>query len=276
MRRLEQSLIETFRKAGVDSPGLSARLILEHVTGLSRLELALDRALTASPAQAKQIGALAERITRGEPLAHVIGERGFYEHTFAVNRHVLIPRPETEQLVDIALERLPTTRVVFADLGCGSGCIGLSLLAMRPQWEGVLVDISSPALEVCARNARRIAPRAQLLQGSIFEMPLQGKKFDLIVSNPPYIARGDEVMAQVLAFEPHSALFSDNAGLAHLSAVVKQAGVLLKPGGLIVLEHGSAQQADVVAMLEKRGFVRIVPRRDLAGLERSVEAYLQE
>lgn len=270
----EKRLRSLFSEAGVDSPGLCARALLSHVTGLSRLDCVLRNSRTLLPAATSRIQDLGARICRGEPLAYVLGHKNFYEHDFLVDSRVLIPRPETELLIDLALERLPPSPLVFADLGSGSGCIGLSLLALRSNWNGLLVDVDKAALQVCHANARMIAPRACIVHADLFSPPFAARSLDLIVANPPYISPDDvrRVMPSVLKHEPHRALFSDNMGLAHIFGVIDGARRSLKPGGVILLEHGDLQQAAILAYLDAAGYTHIAGHRDLAGLARCISA----
>ena len=238
LREYEQNAARRLTKAGVDSPRLCAQLLAGHVLGLDRLHcvLAAERELT--PDQAGTLEALTARRATGEPLAHILGGREFFGRTFLVTPDTLIPRPETELLVETALELLPAGQPLrFADLGAGSGCIGVTLCLERPRWCGLLLELSAPALEVARANAARLgaATRLDALRADLRAIPLAGGSCDLLVSNPPYIADAErgQVMDEVLRFEPHSALFSPEAGLAHLRAVIAQAARLHRPGGLL-------------------------------------------
>lgn len=241
---------------------------------MSRVELAVSKDRELSAAELEKLYALARRRLLGEPMAYLLGRRDFYAHSFHVNPHTLIPRPETELLVDLALDFLPQGGVLFLDAGCGCGCIGLSLLAARPEWRGVLLDISSGALRCARQNAMEIAPRAMFAQGDFFNPPFPGSSLDLIVSNPPYIGRHElsRDQARALAFEPQSALFSDEEGLGHLKALAKEAMRCLKPGALCLAEHGASQREGAEAAFKSAGFRDIRYFDDLAGLPRCVAA----
>lgn len=270
--RITQSL----QKAGIECPGLCARVLAAHVGGFDEIAFLLARNQSLEASAASRLYFLAGRLIGGEPLAQVLGRREFYGRDFMVDKNVLIPRPETELLVDLALGLLPKREVIFADIGCGTGCIGISLALERPSWRGLLLDKSHAALEVALANCRHYEARLELLAGDMFALPLAWPGLDLVVSNPPYIGPDDEVMACVREFEPACALFSANDGLAHLGAIIGQAGQILRPGGLLLLEHGCGQGQAVRKMLEEAGFAGAECRKDLAGLDRCCLAWKKE
>ncbi|WP_297829027.1 peptide chain release factor N(5)-glutamine methyltransferase [uncultured Desulfovibrio sp.] len=274
LKDYERDAARRLTEAGVDSPRLCAQLLAGHVLGMDRLHcvLAAERKLT--PAELHDLEILTARRATGEPLAHILGAREFFGRSFLVTLHTLIPRPETELLVETALELLPARHpLLFADLGSGSGCIGVTLCLERPQWRGLLLELSAPALDVACENAVRLGAAARLkaLRADMRAVPLRAAACDLVVSNPPYIAEAErgEVMDEVLRFEPHSALFSPQNGLAHLRAAVSQAARILRSGGLLLLEHGARQGPAVREFLSSASaFTGIAARRDLAGLDR--------
>lgn len=270
----EKLIRERLTKAGVDSPGLCARLLVAHAAGLDRLGclLAADRELPG--AAAEKLEQLCLRRQKGEPMAYLLGKKAFYKLEFAVNPHTLIPRPETEMLVEKSLELLPAQDVRFVDAGCGSGCIGISLLAERPRWQGILLEKSLPALAAAMLNDRNLGAGACFVAADMFALPFAPASLDLIVSNPPYIGREElaQVMPEVLAYEPRGALFSQNGGLAHLLALVEQAARLLRPNGWIVLEHGASQGPALTGALVAAGFADVCDYADLAGLPRCAAA----
>lgn len=275
LRQYELQARQILAKARVDSPGLCARLLVAYAAGLDKTGyiLACDREL--EPEQAKVLHDCVARRASGEPLAYILGYKEFYGINFIVNSCTLTPRPETELLVDLALSIFPEQQSVrFADLCCGSGCIGLTLAHMRCAWHPLLLDNSAGALAVCQSNQRNLACPAAIVQADIFRLPLGNECFDLVVSNPPYIAESEkaQVMGETLAHEPHSALFSPHAGLAHLEAVITGAMRCLVPGGYILLEHGARQGKPVQKMLRDSGFTNVSQQNDLAGLPRCAMA----
>lgn len=280
MRLYEHELLirRMLTESGVDSPGLCARLLAAHAANLSKTEyvLAWNRELTLE--QEQRLNELALRRAKGEPLAYLLERKEFYDLEFKVTRATLTPRPETELLVELALAQLPETEpIVFADIGCGTGCIGLTLLKLRPHWQGILLDNSLPAIAVAITNAQRHQLAPAIIAGDLFNLPFACQSLNLLVSNPPYIARAESnfVMAETLAYEPHSALFSADNGLAHLDAVIIQAARVLRKGGLLLVEHGYKQSEAVLGMLGRQGYGNITGHKDLAGLQRCASAFKQ-
>lgn len=227
-----------------------------------------DEPLTA--AQAQQYVALVVRRVAGEPVAYITGRREFHGREFRVAPAVLIPRPETELLVELALRRLPAgaTRRVL-DLGAGSGCIGVTIAAERPRAQVTLVDVSAAALEVARANAARWAPANTALCRGDWYSPVAGECYDLIVANPPYVADGDAHLAQGdLRFEPRAALASGADGLDAIRRIVSAAPRHLPPGGWLLLEHGYDQAGACADLLRAAGFAGLLAERDLAGIVR--------
>lgn len=272
---IEYQIRKKLAKAGVDSPGLCARLLAAHATGLNKIQYLLGWETELPGEICANIARLADRRAKGEPLAYILGNREFYGYDFEVTKATLIPRPETELLVDLALKFLPADkRIVFCDAGCGSGCIGLSLMAEMPDWKGILVDISAGALEVARRNANNLALSPLFIQADFAALPFSAESLDLLVSNPPYIARSREnlVMASTLAWEPRLALFSERDGLANLADTIAAGKIQLKQGGFIILEHDCNQGEAVKALLKEADFAEIADYNDLAGLSRCAVA----
>lgn len=210
------------------------------------------------------------RRARGEPIAYILGEKEFWSLTLAVTPAVLIPRPETELAVELALARLPQAgpaRVL--DLGTGSGAIALALAQERPLAQVVGTDVAEAAIELARYNAARLGlGNVEFRAGSWFE-PVAGERFDLVVSNPPYVATGDpRVEREVRLFEPPGALYSGTDGLDALRQIIAGAAAHLAPGGGLVLEHGDRQGEAVRQRLVLHGFERVATHRDLAGLDR--------
>lgn len=268
----------TLREAAVDSPRLSAVLILRHVLALSQFDW-LAHPETSVPEHAlARLEALLQRRRSGEPAAYLLGEREFYGRAFAVNRATLIPRPETEHLVEAALTALPATPLRFADLGTGSGCIAVTLCAERPHWKGLAADISGQALEAARRNARRYGVEQRLccVQADFTQPLLCPGTLDLVISNPPYVSASEyaELSPEVRDFEPTAALLpQENAdGLEHLKIVPHVAAAALRPGGLLLMEHGWTQGEAVRLLLFSNIWTNIVICKDLSNHDRFVIA----
>lgn len=246
-----------------------ARLLLREVLGCSTvwLEVHADETLEATSLQ--RFEALVQRRADGEPVAYLLGRREFYGRDFAVSAAVLIPRPDTELLVECALAKAAgraAPRVL--DLGTGSGCIAITLALELPAASVVAVDASATALEVAQENAQRLGARVEFHRGSWFA-PLGEQAFDLIVSNPPYIAEGDRHLSQGdVRFEPISALTSGASGLDDIRLIAAESPSYLKAGGWLLLEHGYDQADAVAAILAAEGFVDVEQHRDLAGILR--------
>ena len=279
--RLKQYIDEAtaqLTKAGVDSPRLCAEVLAREVlggeaAGSARLFCILEAGRELEEAERERLQALTDQRATGQPLAQIVGRKEFYGRDFVVTRHTLIPRPETELLVDTALELLPQVPLHFADLGTGTGCIGLTLLAESPHWQGLLLDLCPHVAEVAATNARLLGVdnRAAVLRGDMQHPPIKAESLQLVVSNPPYIAEAERhmVMDEVLHNEPHGALFSENNGLLHLAAAINAASHALQNGGWILLEHGAAQANAVHDLLAETGiFKKIENKRDIAQLDR--------
>lgn len=255
------------------SARLDAELLLEYVTGLSRTSFraAPERELPAHAGWSFQ--QLVKRRLKGEPIAYIRGQQEFWSLLFEVTPAVLIPRPETELVVERALEHLTkdsTARI--ADLGTGSGAIALTLANERPSARVVASDASGEALAIATRNAARLQiANVRLVQGSWFA-PLAGERFDLIVSNPPYIATDDPDLAtDVRRNEPGMALISGRTGLEAIEHIVATSPQHLAPGGWLILEHGWKQAEAVRNLLVRTGFGHVRSHADLAGHERVTE-----
>ncbi|MEZ5961304.1 MAG: peptide chain release factor N(5)-glutamine methyltransferase [Hyphomonadaceae bacterium] len=260
--------------AGIDTPVLDARLLLEAGAGVSRLEIVTDPRRSVTDAQVNAVNALTVRREAREPVSQIIGSKHFWTLDLAVDRNVLTPRPETEFVVEAGLqETLPADaphRIL--DLGAGSGAIILALLKERPNATGIAIDISEGALEVVRLNAAAlgIADRLEIRQNDWAEG--LDERFDLVVSNPPYIRTGDiEGLApEVARFEPWLALDGGEDGLVAYRIITAALPRLLKPGAAFALEVGLGQAEAVKGMAEAAGLSVGEPRRDLAGIPRVV------
>ncbi len=240
---------------------LAAALVTPIETIIAHPELDVDEAAAA------RFAGLAERRAQGEPIAYLVGEREFYGRRFAVSPAVLIPRPETELLVQLALHRLREQRVPrVLDLGTGSGCLAITLALECPQATVVAVDRSADALAVASANADRLGARVQFLASDWFEAI--DSTFDVVVANPPYVATNDAHLS-ALRHEPQSALVAGPDGLAELRRIVPGAQVCLRKGGWLVVEHGHDQGRAVRELFAHAGFNEIETHRDIAGIERA-------
>jgi release factor glutamine methyltransferase len=263
------------KSAGVDSPSIDARLLLEAAADVTRLEVISDpyRALTAE--QAAHFDDYVERRSRREPVARILGRKGFWKLLLQVSPEVLTPRPETERVVDIALEAFPEEGASFSmlDLGVGSGAILLSVLAERPAAKGLGVDISEGALAVARDNAASLglAGRASFLRTD-WTRGLPDEAFDLVTSNPPYIPTGDieGLEPEVAAHEPRLALDGGPDGLDAYRVLAPEMLRVLKPGGRFAVEIGWDQGAAVKALFEQAGAQELRIVRDLSDRDRVV------
>jgi release factor glutamine methyltransferase len=248
-------------------------VLLAHVLGNTRARLIAHPEITVDEAALARYRSLIERRAAGEPLAYLTGWRDFWSLRLAVSPAVLVPRPETELLVEraLALRAAPAGRV--ADLGTGCGAIALSLASERPRWEVTATDVSAAALEVARANAASLSlARVEFRQGSWYE-PLAGERYDLLLSNPPYVAAHDPALSRPpLALEPSLALTPGADALACLRTLVRGAGPHLRTDGWLLLEHGADQGNEVRRELVAAGFRSVRSRHDLAGHERMTEA----
>lgn len=247
-----------------------AEWLLLHVLGRDRGWLFAHADAVPEPAQAETFRALCARRRAGEPVAYLTGVRGFWTLELAVNRATLIPRPETELLVEQALARLPgDTPLRVADLGTGSGAIALAIARERPLAAVVATDLYGPTLAVATRNAQAHGIDNVWFRRGDWCTALGRERFDLIASNPPYIASGDAHLQQGdLRYEPLPALAAGADGLDALRRIIAEAPAHLVPGGWLLLEHGHDQGEAVRALLAARGYAAVATLRDLEGRER--------
>lgn len=245
------------------------RMLLGEVTGLSRAAQIGHPEQSLSAEQAVNLQALVARRLQGEPMAYLLAEREFYSLPFHVSPAVLIPRPETELLVDLALARLPEGRPArVLDVGTGSGIIAVTIAHFRPLVAVTAADVSAQALAVAQRNGERHGGTLRFVESDWFSA-MPSERFDLIVSNPPYIAAGDPHLAEGdLRFEPVIALTDGNDGLQHIRHIIATAPAHLLPGGALLFEHGYDQAAACRELLSAAGFGEVQSWCDLAGIER--------
>ncbi len=292
LREQLSAFTRLLREKGVDSPRLSAEVLLAAALGLERNELLKRLILTpdapVAEAERNRAQELVARRAAGEPVAYIVGVREFYGRDFAVSPATLVPRPETEMLVDLALEeagRHPEGhRGVFTDFGTGTGCIAITLALALPHWRGLALDISDAALLTARANAQRHNTRnLRLIRANFTVPPLASDSLDLLVSNPPYIS-DDEYAAldrEVRDFEPKSALVPalcgffptvKASGLEHAYIIIHEATRLLAPGGLLLMEIGATQAKPLLAALPSETWRESRVHKDLAGLDRVLTA----
>lgn len=269
---------EFFAARGIENPRLNAELLVGHGLGLGRMQLYLQFERPLTPAELEMIRPLVRRRGQREPLQYVLGETEFFGLTLKTDRRALIPRPETERLVELVVTRpwaAPPAQIL--DLGTGTGAIALALAKHFPDARVTAVDRSAEALSLAAENADKtgLRERVTLLESDWFEAVPAGALFDLIVANPPYLSAAEtaETAPEVRGFEPHAALTADgNDGLGDLRRIIAQARTFLRAGGLLALETGIAQHAEMLALAGAAGLARAASERDLSGRDRYVFA----
>lgn len=247
---------------------LENRILLCHALRLTRVQLITQSERQLSAAEAETLAALLARRLRGEPIAYIVGQREFYGLDLRVSPDVLIPRPDTELLVELALERLPQGGSAL-DMGTGSGAIAVAIAHTRPDAQVTALDASPAALAIARENASTHQVRVRLLESDWYGALDADQAFDLIVSNPPYIVAGDIHLSQGdLRFEPVDALTDHADGLSDLRTIIEGAPAHLKAGGWLLMEHGYDQAAAVRALLTGGGWREVQSWRDLASIER--------
>ncbi|MCA9057892.1 MAG: peptide chain release factor N(5)-glutamine methyltransferase [Planctomycetaceae bacterium] len=287
VRRILEWTTRFLKEKGVESPRVEAELLLAHARNCQRIRLYTDFDEPVPDAQRTRMRTAVQRRAAREPLAYIVGHREFYGRSFAVRPGILVPRPETEKLIDVCLSQLSRdTPLRIAEVGVGSGCISVTLACQLPHAMVTGTDVSMVALEVAAENAGKlkVADRVQLLQGDCLTPLLAtsgdpqspdastngASMLDAIVSNPPYIRidEWDDLQPEVRLHEPQEALLAGVDGLDIVRRLIPQAWQLLKPGGLLLLEVDPAQCAAVQQLLEQQGFEDCRIHKDLSGNDR--------
>ncbi len=277
IRRVLAWAVDDLRGRGSDTPRLDAELLLALVLRTNRIGLVVDADRPLAKEELAAYRELHKRRRAGEPVAYMLGAREFYGRSFRVDARVLVPRPDTETLVEVALERSRErslgARVL--DLCTGSGCVAITYALERPTARVLGTDLSEDALSVARDNAHRLGavPRAWFRASDVFsDLGLATPQFELITANPPYIPTGekDELAVTIRDFEPHLALFGGDDGYRVTRRIVDEAPRFLAEGGVLALEIGAGQSLDVERMLAERGFVELDRRRDYGGIERVV------
>lgn len=270
MATIEEALQSAISQlAESESPRLDAELLLRHVTGLDASSLITRNTQPLSDSESEQFSELLERRKNGEPIAHLIGYREFWSLSLNVNRHSLIPRPDTELLVELALDLIDRhTLASVIDLGTGTGAIAIAVKKERPHCDVTATDNSIDALLVAQKNANQHQVKLNLVQSRWFDQ-LAANSYDLIISNPPYIAETDPHLQRGdVRFEPRAALAAGADGLDAIREIVRWAPTHLSENGWLLLEHGYRQAAQVRAIMATQDFTDIETRQDLAGNDR--------
>ncbi len=286
-----RNVIQVLEKVGVLTPELDARLLISHALGLRGAAFFLEPDRLLSEQELSEIAQRLARRMAGEPISRIVGERGFWKHEFRLSPHVLDPRPDSETLIEAALELLAARQPLpqkhhdklrFLDLGTGSGALLISLLLEFPKASGMGIDISAPALEVATANAKRLGCGDRVrfrVQNWLDGMVDKGKEqFDLVICNPPYIRHDDieKLAPDVALFDPHGALDGGPDGLDPYREIIPQLTKVLSPGGIVIFEIGEGQHIEVMALLKEAGLEGIGglsgQYRDLAGHIRALAA----
>jgi release factor glutamine methyltransferase len=251
-----------------ESPRLDAELLLGKILGLSRSALIARDNDPVTPECAREYAGLIARRVNGTPVAYLTGTREFWSLALRVTPAVLVPRPETETLIELALGSVSREQCEVLDLGTGSGAIALAIASERPHWRITAVDVSAQALDVAIQNSSALElTHIDWRLGCWFDA-VAGRRFDLIIANPPYIAAADPALAKLSA-EPDIALCPGPTGLEALTAIVAGAPAHLRGAGRLILEHGAAQATEVAHLLKQRGFAQIRTHVDFSGKPRA-------
>jgi release factor glutamine methyltransferase len=266
---------DDFRARGIESPRLDAELLLGRAVATTRIQLVIDAKRELRDDELSRFRALVKRRRAREPVAYILGQREFYGRIFRVDRRVLVPRPDTETLVEEALDRTRAVSMSMRalDLCTGSGCVAVTLARERPTAWVVASDVSEDALAVARDNTLRLgAYRIALRRSDLFASIDPAWRFDVVTANAPYIAPEEmaELQPEVRDHEPRTALVADEGGLAVTRRIVEQAGAHLAAGGVLAVEVGFGQAAAVRAMFERAGFADVRVRRDHGRVERVV------
>jgi len=254
------------------TPRLDLEILISFVLNKPRTFLYSHPEALLTQTQKNKLEELIKRRQTGEPIAYITGTKEFWSLKLTVDKNVLIPRPETELLVELALEKVISKTAIIADLGTGSGAIALALAKEKPDWQIVATDFSRLALDTAQHNAKKLHLNNVKFYLGDWCAALPSTEFDLIISNPPYITQDDPHLSQEdLRFEPQSALVSAN-GLLDLKRIISQAKHKLKPGSWLMLEHGHDQSQAVQDLLHQHHYKNITPYKDMAHINRVVIA----
>jgi release factor glutamine methyltransferase len=268
-----QSSTDYFKKRKIDNPRLNAEHLLAHVLGRKRLELYLQFERDLAESELTPLRKLVRRRGEGEPLQHLLGTVEFCGHTFAIDKRAMIPRPETEELVELLKTRIENREARIVDVGTGSGVIALTLAAEFPEVEIHAVDVSEEALQLARENAKRLglSERVQFTKGNLLENLVE--RFDLIVANLPYISMQDrQSLSREVLRDPEVALFAGERGDELIRELIDQAPPRLRPGGLLALELGIDQSEPILDFLAQKKYKDIASKSDYSGTPRFVFA----
>ncbi len=271
--------LQTLKEASIPTPELDAKWLLAHTLKRPLAFILSHPEYRLTPEELVQFTCFIQKRASGIPYAYLVGEAGFWDLTLMVTPDVLIPRPETECLVQLALQDIPDNKAYqILDLGTGSGAIGLAIAKHRPTAHVTLIDFSHAALKIAQHNARQLKiSNTTFLQSHWFAAlpPHPSDRYDLIISNPPYLAPDDIHLSGDIRHEPRSALVSEEHGLQDLKHIIETTPHFLKPHGKLMLEHGYTQGPDVQQLFRAYGFTEIQTHRDLAGHERVSEGEIE-
>ncbi len=277
IRRVLAWAADDLKKRGNPTPRLDAELLLGKVLAVPRVKLVIDAERPLTKDELAAYRALHTRRRAGEPVAYLLGVREFYGRPFRVDARVLIPRPDTEILVEVALARTAARSLSLRalDLCTGSGCVAITIARERPTARVIGSDISCPALDVAKENAVRLgAFNVAFFEADLFALPPSARpaRFDLVTANPPYIPQGEEpeLAVDIRKFEPHGALFGGADGLLVTRRIIQEAPDHLDDGGVLAVELAAGQAPDVAALFRDRGFTAVETKRDYGGHDRVV------
>jgi release factor glutamine methyltransferase len=280
VQRVLRWATDDFRSRGLESPRLDAELLLCRTLGIDRIKLIVESKRPLAPPELERFKALFRRRRKAEPMAYVLGEREFYGLSFRVDARVLVPRPDTEILVETALRRTRSRDQFGAavDVCTGSGCVAVAFSKQRPTWRVCASDVSAGALQVASLNAQRLGTvfGFSFFKSDLFNQLPEGQRYSLITANPPYIPRGEipDLQQDVRDYEPHVALDGGDDGLDLVRRIISEARPLLAPGGVLAMEIGHDQADRVHRLMQSAGYSEIERDRDYGGFERVISGIL--
>jgi len=261
-----------------EEAGALAYLVLEKLFNITQTDIVSEKKVHISDMEMSSLLSIISRINRHEPIQYILGEADFFGRKFNVNPSVLIPRPETEELVANVIQQIKTKNPKILDVGTGSGCIAITLALEIPHATVFAIDVSAAALEIAKFNARQLGAKVTFFNQDILNTNIELEALDVVVSNPPYvtISESGTMEKKVLAHEPHLALFvPDNDALVFYEAIAKKSKLVLKSGGLLIVEINANFGSEVIKLFNEKGFTGITIIQDINGKQRFVLATLQ-